>query len=141
MAGSRTCSGDPVANGLPTPDRDVLAYVVSLVMPTELGFDRTVSFEDVGGSRVLKFLFASLFGLDAPHNLAPSLHVGLSTVLNFSIRLRLQTAKSGLGPMASRYLRYAIAHPAAASPCCDDPLGARHWVPKVGLWQSWSRLT
>ena len=39
------------------------AYVASLVMPTEPGFHRTVSLEDVGGSRVLEFLFASLFGL------------------------------------------------------------------------------
>jgi membrane-associated phospholipid phosphatase len=58
----------------------VLAGVIFLLLPSQLGFER-ISLDDAlyGG------LFAQLFTIDLPHNLVPSLHVIFSAIIALSI--------------------------------------------------------
>ena len=58
----------------------VLAGMIFLLLPSQLGFER-ISLDDAlyGG------LFAQLFTIDLPHNLVPSLHVIFSAIIALSI--------------------------------------------------------
>lgn len=51
-----------------------------LLFPSRLGFPRVVPEDPFYGP-----LFASLFGIDLPHNLAPSLHVVYSALIAFAV--------------------------------------------------------
>ena len=60
-----------------------------LLLPAELGFDRTIPEDPFYGA-----LFAGMFELDLPHNLVPSLHVAFSALILITL-LRLREETSG----------------------------------------------
>lgn len=69
----------------------VISGIIFLILPTELGFDRAQPLDPYYSS-----LFLSLFRLDLPHNLVPSLHVVFSTIIVFSILETMQALISKL---------------------------------------------
>jgi hypothetical protein len=54
----------------------VVSGVVFLLLPTELGFARVIPSDPI-----LASLYRSLFGVDRPHNMVPSLHVVWSSAI------------------------------------------------------------
>lgn len=62
----------------------LLAYMIFMILPCHLGFERTLPTQS--NYRVL-FLF--LFNIDYPHNLVPSLHVMYSSLIIFTLNKRV----------------------------------------------------
>jgi membrane-associated phospholipid phosphatase len=54
--------------------------IIFLLLPADLGFERTVPDDPFYGS-----LFTNMFAVDLPHNLVPSLHVTFSALILFSL--------------------------------------------------------
>ena len=58
----------------------VFCGLVFLLLPTELGFERTIPADPFYSA-----LFADLFAIDLPHNMVPSLHVTFSALILFTL--------------------------------------------------------
>jgi membrane-associated phospholipid phosphatase len=58
----------------------IFCGLIFLLLPAELGFERTVPEDPFYSS-----LFANLFAVDLPHNMVPSLHVTFSALILFSL--------------------------------------------------------
>jgi len=58
----------------------VFCGVIFLLLPAKLGFPRTIPEDPFYGS-----LFGSMFTVDLPHNMVPSLHVVFSTLILLSV--------------------------------------------------------
>ena len=58
----------------------LLASLVFLVLPSRLGFGRTLP-----GDPLYQAIFAGLFAVDQPHNMTPSLHVVFSSLIVFAL--------------------------------------------------------
>jgi len=56
----------------------IFCGIVFLILPAELGFERTVPDDPFYSA-----MFAHLFAVDLPHNMAPSLHVTFSAMILF----------------------------------------------------------
>ena len=54
--------------------------LVFLLLPTQLGFERTIPADPFYSA-----LFANLFAIDLPHNMVPSLHVAFSALILFTL--------------------------------------------------------
>jgi membrane-associated phospholipid phosphatase len=63
--------------------------LVFLLLPTQLGFERTVPADPFYSA-----LFSNLFAIDLPHNMVPSLHVAFSSLILFTL---LNDSRSALG--------------------------------------------
>jgi len=63
--------------------------IIFLLLPAELGFERTVPDDPFYSS-----MFARLFAVDLPHNMAPSLHVTFSAMILFVLLNESQSAIS-----------------------------------------------
>lgn len=59
---------------------------VFLLMPAELGFERTVPADPFYDA-----IFAKMFAVDLPHNLVPSLHVAFSALILMTLFVYVQT--------------------------------------------------
>jgi membrane-associated phospholipid phosphatase len=59
---------------------------IFLLMPAELGFERTVPADPFYSA-----IFANMFALDLPHNLVPSLHVAFSALILITLFAYVQT--------------------------------------------------
>jgi len=58
----------------------VFCGLIFLLLPTELGFERTIPSDPFYSA-----LFADLFAIDLPHNMVPSLHVTFSALILFTL--------------------------------------------------------
>jgi len=58
----------------------LLSGVIFLILPAELGFERTSP-----ASPLYASIYSGLFAIDLPHNLVPSLHVIFSSLIIFSL--------------------------------------------------------
>ena len=67
----------------------IFCGIVFLIIPAELGFERTVPDDPFYNT-----MFAHLFAVDLPHNMAPSLHVTFSAMILFVLLNESQSAAS-----------------------------------------------
>ena len=67
----------------------IFCGIVFLIIPAELGFERTVPEDPFYNA-----MFAHLFAVDLPHNMAPSLHVTFSAMILFVLLNESQSTAS-----------------------------------------------
>jgi len=70
----------------------IFCGIVFLVLPAELGFERTVPDDPFYSA-----MFARLFAIDLPHNMAPSLHVTFSAMILFVLLNESGSAAARIG--------------------------------------------